>query len=155
MLRRVLAIVVALLTAVPARADFWDGFVAYRAGNFEAAHTQWAPLAEQGSVDAQFFLGVMYLYGEGVPQDDFQAAEWIGRAAEQGHAPAQYLLGILYRTGEGVPQNFVESLKWLILAADQGYEPAAETRDLVARHMAPSLKQQARNLAASWLAEHR
>ena len=96
----------------------------------------------------------MSLYGEGVPQDDFQAADWIGRAADQGHAPAQYLIGILYRTGEGVPQNFVESLKWLTLAAAQGYGPAIETRALVAKHMAPGLKEQARNLAETWLEEH-
>ena len=151
---RFLVFVVVVLTAAPVRADFWDGFVAYRAGNFEAARTQWAPLAEQGGVDAQYFLGVMYLYGEGVSQDDFQAADWIGRAADQGHAPAQYLIGILYRTGEGVPQNFVESLKWLTLAAAQGYGPAIETRALVAKHMAPGLKEQARNLAETWLEEH-
>jgi len=150
-----LLLVLCLLAAQPARADFWQGFVAYRQGNYEAAYQEWRPLADEGSVDAQFFLGVMSYFGEGVPQDDNEAAMWFTLAAEQGHAPAQYHLGILYRTGEGVPQNFVESLKWLILAADQGYEPAAETRDLVAKHMAPSLKEQAQSLADTWMDERR
>lgn len=45
-MRRIQVLVVVLLMAQPVWADFWDGFVAYRAGNFEAARTQWAPLAE-------------------------------------------------------------------------------------------------------------
>ena len=46
-------------------------------------------LAEQGSVDAQFYLGECYRCGLGVQQDDVKAAEWYKKAAEQGHEKAQ------------------------------------------------------------------
>ncbi len=32
--------------------------------------------AEQGDVDAQYNLGVMYAYGDGVPEDDAEAVRW-------------------------------------------------------------------------------
>ncbi len=155
LMHRVLVIVVfCMLMTLPAQADFWDGFVAYRRGDYETAHREWYPQAEQGNVDAQFFLGAMYYLGEGVPQDNHQAAKWFGLAAEQGLAAAQFHLGIMYRTGEGVPQNFVESLKWLNLSAAQGYEFAIEVREIVAKHMTPSQKERAQILADQWAEEH-
>jgi len=45
--------------------------------------------AEQGNVDAQNNLGVMYYSGEGVPRDTAKAAEWFKKAAAQGNADAQ------------------------------------------------------------------
>ena len=38
--------------------------------------------AEQGHADAQFNLGNMYANGEGVPEDDAEAARWYRMAAE-------------------------------------------------------------------------
>ena len=49
--------------------------------------------ARQGDDSAQFNLAVKYEIGEGVPEDDEEAARWYRLAAEQGHAPAQYSLG--------------------------------------------------------------
>ena len=46
-------------------------------------------LAEQGDADAQFNLGEMYYYGQGVPQNDKTALKWYTLAAEQGYANAQ------------------------------------------------------------------
>lgn len=45
-------------------------------------------LAEQGSVDAQFNLGIMYNYGAGVAQDYQQAYAWFSSAAANGSAAA-------------------------------------------------------------------
>jgi len=38
---------------------------------------------------AQFNLGLMYDFGEGVPEDDEEAVRWYREAAEQGNAAAQ------------------------------------------------------------------
>lgn len=38
--------------------------------------------AEQGDARAQFGLGLMYDAGQGVPQDDSEAAKWYRKAAE-------------------------------------------------------------------------
>ena len=45
----------------------------------------------------------MYHYGEGVPQDDAEAARWYRLATDQWQPEAQYELGLMYRDGEGVP----------------------------------------------------
>ena len=60
---------------------------------------------ELKDAQAQFNLGLMYLDGQDVPQDDVQAAEWFKEAAQQGHAQAQFNLGLMYRTGRGVEQS--------------------------------------------------
>ena len=38
--------------------DFWDGVVAYNAGDYQRALRLWKPVAEQGNKFAQSILGV-------------------------------------------------------------------------------------------------
>jgi TPR repeat protein len=45
--------------------------------------------ANQGNVDAQNNLGVMYYSGEGVPRDPGKAKEWFSKAAAQGNEDAK------------------------------------------------------------------
>ncbi len=70
--------------------------------------------------DLQYMLGALYCFGEGVLQDDAQAAAWYRKAALQGDGDAQYSLGVLYHIGEGVPQDDAEAAIWYRRAADQG-----------------------------------
>jgi TPR repeat protein len=69
---------------------------------------------------AQFNLGHMHHYGEGVVKDAVQAVSWYRKAAEQGHADAQCNLGNMYCKGEGFQQNIHEAARWWQKAADQG-----------------------------------
>ena len=80
--------------------------------------------AEQGDAKAQFFLGGMYDFGEGVPENDTEAARWYRTAAEQGHARAQFSLGGMYLTGRGVPKDVVEAARLFRMAAEQGHAKA-------------------------------
>ena len=77
--------------------------------------------AEQGNAIAQFFLGVMYCDGQGVPQDYKKAVKWYRLAAEKGYSSAQTSLGTLYDQGRGVPQDYKEAVKWYRRAAKQGH----------------------------------
>ena len=43
---------------------------AYKNYDYAMALEHWRPLAEQGDAKAQFQLGIMYAYGQGVPKDD-------------------------------------------------------------------------------------
>ena len=79
-------------------------------------------LAEQGNAAAQFNLGVMYAYGQGVRQDDAEAVRWYRQAAEQRYAEAQYNLGAMYFTGGGVHQDFHLSKEWFGKACDGGVQ---------------------------------
>ena len=80
--------------------------------------------AEQGNMDAQFFLGQCYQRGQGVDQDYTEAVKWFHKAAEQGMAEAQWVLGQVYFDGQGVPQDYAEAVKWYGKAAEQGYASA-------------------------------
>ena len=65
-------------------------------------------------------LGDMHANGEGVPEDDVEAARW-RLATEQGDAEAQHSLGWMYDNGLGVPEDDVEAVRWYRMAAEQGY----------------------------------
>ena len=74
--------------------------------------------AQDGSAEAQFWVGINYRDGWGVTQDAVKAAEWMRRAAEQGHPGAQVELGYMHIYGEGVEQDEGEAFKWFSRAAD-------------------------------------
>ncbi len=153
------AVVLVLALALPApvlAADFEAGLDAANRGDYATALKEWRPLAEQGDADAQFHLGLMYDFGEGVAQDRTEAAKWFHLAAEQGHAPAQSFLGLLYMWGgEGVTQNYVLAHMWSSLAAarlrpSELHDKAAHNRDLVATQMTPEQLAEAQRLASEW-----
>ena len=117
------ALILALVLGfvAPAVAEpFEDGLGAYAKGDYATTLEYWRPLAEQGLADAQCSLGWMYAKGEGVPEDDAEAAKWYRRAAEQGLARAQYNLGVAYDDGVGVPESRSEAAQWYRKAAEQG-----------------------------------
>ena len=75
----------------------------------------WRKAAEQGSIYAQYQLGLMlggHREGKGMPQDYAEAAKWFRRLAEQGSDAGQYELGVMYYEGKGVPQDYAEAAKW-------------------------------------------
>ena len=67
-------------------ASLKEGEIAYKAEDYITALKNFTTLAEQGDVQAQFFLGTMYDDGKGVVQDYQQAVKWFTQAAEQGLA---------------------------------------------------------------------
>ena len=75
--------------------------------------------AKAGDAEAQDQLGEMYYFGEGVPRDYAQAANWYRKAAEQGDADSQYRLGGLFHFGWGVPQDNAQAFAWMKKAAEQ------------------------------------
>jgi len=121
-MRFILTIITLVLFTTPSwSADFNKGLLAYNNGDYATALEEWTPLAEQGDAQAQSFLGVMYDFGEGVPQDYKTAVKWYTLAAEQGLADAQYNLASMYKNGEGVLQDYQTAVKWYTLAAEQGH----------------------------------
>ena len=119
------AVILFLSLCLPAFADLAAGQQARKNGDYSTALKEFLPLARQGNADAQFNLGNMYQNGEGVPQDDKEAARWYRLAAEQEDAGvaaaiAQLNLGIMYHEGLGVPQDDKEAARWYRLAAEGG-----------------------------------
>jgi TPR repeat protein len=124
MKQAILAVVLTVVLAELAWADFEDGLAAYYFRNYAAALSEWQPLAEQGHGKAQNNLGVMYAKGRGVTQDFMEAVKWYRLSAEQGYATAQYNLGLMYYTSQGVTQDYAEAAKWYRKAAGQGHTKA-------------------------------
>jgi len=80
--------------------------------------------AEHGDRGAQYRLGSICYYGEGVQRDYAEAVRWYRKSAEQGVAKGQYALGYCYFHGYGVPRDSAEAGRWYRKAADQGYPMA-------------------------------
>jgi TPR repeat protein len=78
--------------------------------------------ADQGHSIAQYEIGNMYYYAEGVSKDVVEAAKWYRKAAKQGIVTAQFNIGYMYAEGEGISQDIGEALKWYRKAAEQGHE---------------------------------
>lgn len=107
------------------------------------------------SAKAQYQLGLRYLQGKGVNQDNRSAVMWLQRAAEQNYAPAQYQLGELYRTGDGVDIDAAATVEYLTSAAEQGY-PTAQYR-LGTLYLTGNMVEQDLITATEWMelaAEH-
>ena len=100
---------------------FEEALAAFNRSDYGTALRLFRPLADQGDVHAQYDLGLMYLDGQGIPQNDAEAVRWFRLAADRGHAAAQNNLGASYLNGRGVPQNYGEATKWYRKAADQGH----------------------------------
>lgn len=106
-------------TKPKARANFQKGVKAELSGDYATALSIFRPLAKRGNADAQFYLGVMYHNGFGIPQDDAKAAYWYRKAAMQGNAWAQDNLGLMYENGQGVSQDYAKAAYWFRRAAGQ------------------------------------
>ena len=80
---------------------------------------QWVlAAAEQGDVEAQARLGVLY---SSSPQLNYQEAlAWYKKAASQGNTRAMVDLGDMYKRGEGVLANIQEAFNWYSKAAEMG-----------------------------------
>jgi TPR repeat protein len=150
-----LVIGLVLLLSTPALADFQAGCAAFDKGDYAAAREQWAPLADKGDPKAQFRLGCLYAFGQGVPKDYAFALRLYRLAAEQGDADAQNNLGGMYAEGMGVAPDPVEAYMWFDLAAAHGHEMARRNRAFIASSMSPEQIAAAKERARDWRALHR
>lgn len=70
-----------------------------------------------------------YMKGDGVPQDDKQAAVLLQKAADQGLPIAQYYLALAYARGKGVPQDNETAYFWVTVAGRDGDKFILDYRD--------------------------
>ena len=121
MKRMVIATALVLALASPVQADLKAGLDAYYDEDFATAVRELRPLAEGGVATAQYRLGLMYDFGQGVTKDPEEAARWHRLAAQQGDADAQFALGLMYELGRGVKHSLGDAFAWIRLASYQGH----------------------------------
>jgi TPR repeat protein len=98
-------------------------------------------LAEKGDVDAQFELGKMCYFGDGVKQDFKESVKWWQKAADQGYVYAQYRLGFMYEFGRGVlkvAEDDVQAYAWYNIAAANGNAAGKTYKCLLEPKMTPA-----------------
>ncbi len=65
-----------------------EGIHDFKVQNYRAAFVRLMPEAEKGNADAQYAVGYMYYYGQGVVEDKEKAWKWINLAAKAGQSDA-------------------------------------------------------------------
>ena len=76
-------------------ADFQEAMWAYTAKDYATALREFKPLAEQGHPQAQYYMGVMYAFGNGVQKDHVFAHMWADIALMNGHQKGTMLINIV------------------------------------------------------------
>jgi TPR repeat protein len=119
--RTLAAIFMYLMLITPVGAGMFEAMVAYGQRDYAAALREFRIHAAEGDSIAQYNMGLMHYYGQGVPQDYAKALKWHKMAAEQGHADALFSVARMYNAGIGVARDYVEALKWFEKAAELGH----------------------------------
>jgi TPR repeat protein len=85
--------------------------------------------AKQGDAEGEYLLGIMFLTGQGVPENADSAVYWLQKSAYQNERPvsqrAQRELGYMYEKGDKVTSNLEQAIIW--------YQKAARQRNKAAR----------------------
>ena len=105
-----------------AESEFRRGVNFRREGNYKKAVDCFRKAAEKNHPHAQNNLGVRYAKGEGVEQNQAEAAKWYLRAAKQGLRSAQDNYGDMCA---------MNAFVWYALAAEQGHPDAIVMREKI------------------------
>lgn len=72
-----------------------EGIHSFQVQDYRQAFIRLKPAAEKGQPDAQYAVGYMYYYGQGVVEDRRQAWYWITAAAKAGQPDAKMAVKVL------------------------------------------------------------
>ncbi len=104
-----------------------SGLAAAATGDFARAFRLFQRAAAAGDADGAYWLGLLYLRGEGVIASLSDGVVWLRRAAEQGHQEAQYQLSLAYLHG-GSNRGIA---RWYRAAASSDQNIAERNRELI------------------------
>lgn len=77
------------------RLNLREGIKSFQVQNYRQAFVRLLPEAEAGQPDAQYAVGYMYYYGQGVIENRKKAWYWISRAARAAQPDAVEAMAIL------------------------------------------------------------
>lgn len=114
---------------LPKGSEFFDanyigqperGKVFYQQKDYATALHEFYGSARNGNDESQFYMGLMFARGEGVPRDTTQAQYWFDRAARKGNAEAQQAFAAMLWQGNYLETNRQTALEWYQRAAENG-----------------------------------
>ena len=110
--------------------------------------------AGKGEPAAEYALGMRYASGDGVKQDDKEAANWFLKAAENGNVKAQATLGTRYWGGRGVPASLTQAYFWAVLARAAGDQNSKTFAEILASRMTHAQAVAIEQKAEIWYEQH-
>ena len=119
-----IALLLTLLAALPATANYMDGLGYFENQQYPQAFAEFKPLADKDSERAQYYVGYMYLKGYGVDQDEELGLKYLQKSADQGFEKAEALMGYFLTEGIYMPQNRKKGLELYKKAAEKGDDEA-------------------------------
>ena len=90
--------------------------------------------AKQGSAEAQYTIGSIYLYGMGteISKDGKKAIKWLSLSLEQGYMYSYDTLGSVYLNGEIVPRDINKAIKlWTYASENLNYSSSSHKLGLL------------------------
>lgn len=140
-----------LCTQAAAGQTFEDGRRAYDLGEYAAARTIWAALAQAGDAKSAASLAYLYREGKGLRRDANAAARWYYQAALRDDPTAQAALCDIHLKGDGVRRDFQTAFFWCELSIAGGETSAIGLRE----HAMRRITAEQRDLAWAKIAEWR
>lgn len=90
--------ILSILTGcVTGKYNLQEGIRSFQVQDYRQAFIRLKPEAEKGQPDAQYAVGYMYYYGQGVVEDRRKAWYWITAAAKAGQKDAKAAVVMLRR----------------------------------------------------------
>ena len=137
-MKKLAVLIFTSLLSLPLRADLNDGIYAYLQGDYETAYNIMISLATTSEDKiAQYYLGTMYLKGQGIKRNYQKAGEWLRKASEQGLANAMYKLAELYSKGQGVPKDLEFAYIWYSVGAAHQHKKSMDAVDAAKTKLSP------------------
>ena len=88
--------------------------------DLQEAYYRYKKAAELGNKDGMYNLGLYYLNGIYVEQDDKMALLWLEQAAEKGHSDAANDIGVYYHNSKNLRGKHFKAIKWYKRGAELG-----------------------------------
>jgi hypothetical protein len=110
--------------------------------------------AGNGDSAAEYALGLRYAAGEGVNQDDKEAAVWFTKAAENGNVKAQEALATRYWVGRGVTPSLSQAYFWIVLARAAGDKDSKSFAEILSARLTRAQAAAIEQKAEIWYEQH-
>ena len=120
---RILTLAVSLITMLPVSAradDYAKGMDAYFAGKYTTAFKLIKPAADAGNFLAEYQLGLMYDFGQGIRENNAEALDWYRKAANKNDPRAEVALAQRLMDGRDIARDQAGAISWYRKAAAQG-----------------------------------
>jgi TPR repeat protein len=118
--------------------------------NAKIAHDWFEKAAAQGSIEAEYNLGLLFQAGYTGQPDYLQAMDHFRTAANAKDGPSMLAMGQLYAEGKGVPKDLVQAHTWFDLATANGTPEGSARAAAIEGQMTPTEIVQAKAAVATW-----